>query len=64
MKTIFDGKLVYQSNDELDLLVNQMDNNLTIDILESAIDYSIKMGVYNLDECFVLYNCISKLKKS
>jgi len=64
MKTIFDGKIEYQSNDELKNLFNTMDFNLTLNILESAINCGVKLGVYNLDECYVIYNCLLKLKEN
>jgi len=64
MKTIFNGKIEYTNSEELSNLTKDMDNNLSLNILESAINCAISSGVYNLDECFILYNCLLKLKKN
>ena len=64
MKTIFDGKIEYFSSEELEIFVKEMNMKLSIDILESAIDYAVKSGVYNIDECYMIYNCLLKIKRN
>ena len=64
MKNIFGGLLEFETTEEFDEFIKNMDSSSALKILELAIDYGQKNGLYELKEAFLLYNCIQKLNKT
>ena len=64
MKTMFDGLFEFESEDDLVLFTINMDKQSSIKILELAIEYGQKKGLYSIQESYCLYNCLLKLKEN
>jgi len=63
MNILFNGLLQFKDNDELDELIKSMDNKTSLKLLEFALDYAQKSGVYDFQESYLIYKCIEELKK-
>ena len=63
MDVYFGGLLEFDENENIELSMNEIDYEQAIKIIETAITYAVKSGVYNLSESYVLYKCLSKTKE-
>lgn len=63
MENMFDGILEFPSNKELETYLSTMEKEDALKLLELAIMYSQKHGLYNLSESHCIYMCLKKLKE-
>ena len=63
MKTMFDGLFDFEHESDLDFFVENMDKRSSVKIIEIAIEYGQKKGLYSLQESHCLYKCLTKLKE-
>ena len=63
MKAMFGGLFEFESEDDLSFFVENMDKMGSIKIIEIAIEYGQKNGLYSLQESHCLYKCLTKLKE-
>jgi hypothetical protein len=64
MKTLFNGLLQFEDNDSLETMLKEIDKNLSLKLLEFALDHAQKNGVYDFQESHLIYRCLEKLKKN
>lgn len=62
MKAIFGGLLEFEDNTKLGEFIETIDEKTSIKIIENAMEYSMKNGIYSLEEAFCLYKCLLKIK--
>jgi hypothetical protein len=62
-KEIFGGLIGFENNEKFTEFIDTMDKATAIKIIELSIEYGLKYGLYDLNESFCLYNCISKIKE-
>lgn len=62
MKNIFGGLIEFESEDELQSFISQMTNEDALSIIEKALEYSYKNNIYTIQETYVIYNSLTKLK--
>lgn len=60
---IFGGLIEFEDNKEFDDFLNGMDKDSAVKIMETAIDYGQKLGVYTMLESVCLYKTLNKLKE-
>lgn len=63
MENMFDGILEFPSNTELEAYLSTIEKDDALKLLELAIMYGQKHGLYNLTESHCLYICLKKLKE-
>jgi hypothetical protein len=64
MKRIFNDQLDFETNEELDMLMNNLNPQLSTKIIELGIEKAQSQGLFNLTESHCLYKCIEYIKKS
>lgn len=62
MKTIFNDQLEFETNEELDMLVDNLNPQFATKIIELAIDKGTSQGLFNITESHCLYKCIQYIK--
>jgi len=62
MKTIFNGQFDFDSSDELELVLDNLNPQMAIKIIEIGIVKGLSDGIYNLTEAHCLYKSIQHLK--
>lgn len=63
MNEMFGGLLSFENQEKLTNFVNNSDKQIAIKVIESAIVYCQQNGMFSLEESFVLYNMLNKLKE-
>jgi hypothetical protein len=63
METIFNGQMDFNSNDELDVVLNNLNPQMSIRIIEVALEKAQENGCFNLVESHCIYQCVNFLKK-
>lgn len=63
METIFGGLIEFDSREELDDFILNLDKSSALQIIEKQIEHVASHGGFNIVESHVLYKCISKLKE-
>lgn len=63
MEGIFGGLLEFESADKLIEFIDKIDRPTALKVLENAIEYGMKNGVYSLEEAYCLYVCLNKAKE-
>ena len=62
MNAIFGGLLEFEDRSKLVEFAEKLDIQTSVKVLENAIEYGMKNGLYCLDEAYCLYMCIYELK--
>lgn len=62
MKSIFGESIQFESDEEFKEFIESIDRFDSLLLLETALNYASKMGVFNLEESFYIYNCLKKIK--
>lgn len=62
MESIFGGLIEFDSQNELNEYVENMDTLSAIQIIEKQIEYVASHGGFTIVESHVLYKCLNKLK--
>jgi hypothetical protein len=62
MKTLFNGQFDFDSNAELDLVLDNLNPQMAIKIIEIGIHKGLSEGIFDLTEAHCLYKSIQRLK--
>jgi len=63
MEEIFGGLVKFEKKIDLDSFVDGMTKNDAIKLIEMALTFGLKNGIYSLEDSFVIYKSISKIKE-
>lgn len=63
MENIFGGLVSFEKKDDLDMFVESIDKLNAIKLIEMALTYGLKNGIYSLEDSFVIYKSLTKLKE-
>jgi len=64
MENYFGGLVEFESRDEFDKFIDNIDVKNSIMLLETSITYALKAGAFDLSEAYILYKCLSKIKEN
>ena len=64
MKTIFNGQFDFDSDDELELVLDNLNPQMSLKIIEIALNKGLREGIFNLTESHCLYKSMQFLKKT
>lgn len=64
MNEMFGGLLSFENEEKLNNFVTNTDKNVATKIIELAITYCQEQGMFSLEESFLLYKMLNKLKES
>jgi hypothetical protein len=62
MKTLFGGLIEFENQSKLSEFLEKMDNKMSLKIIEGALEYGMKNGLFNLDEAHCVYEALHKIK--
>jgi len=62
MKILFNGLLEVNTIPELKFLIENSDKTNSIRIIEQALDSGVQKGIYSIEESYIIYLCLEKLK--
>jgi hypothetical protein len=62
MKTIFNDQLEFETNEELDMLMNNLNIQFATKMIELGVEKGLSQGLFNLTESHCLYKCIQYIK--
>ena len=62
MKTIF-GSTVEFEESEFKSFIETIDNKQSLQLIESALIFAAKLGVFDIEENYVIYKCLESLKR-
>lgn len=63
MNEMFGGLLSFENQEKLTNFITNADKDIATKVIESAITYCQQEGMFSLEESFVLYNMLNKLKE-
>jgi hypothetical protein len=63
METMFGGLFEYVNDEKLNEFIERADKESALQIIETSIEYSLKNGLFSLEESFILYKMLKKLKE-
>jgi hypothetical protein len=64
MEQMFGGLFEYTTPEKLDEFIERADKKSAIEIIEASVTFCQQNGVYSLEESFLLYKMLKKLKES
>jgi len=64
MEQMFGGLFEYTTPEKLDEFIERADKKSAIEIIETSVTFCQQNGVYSLEESFLLYKMLKKLKES
>lgn len=62
MNTLFNGQLDFDNIDELELVLDNLNSQMSIKILEIGLQHALQYGAYSLTESHCLYKSLQYLK--
>jgi homoaconitase/3-isopropylmalate dehydratase large subunit len=62
MDTIFGGLIEFESQREFNTFVNKMTKEDSMKIIELALEYGTKTGLFSMEENVAIYNSLQNLK--
>ena len=62
MKTIFNDQLEFETNEELEMLINNLNPQFAVKMIELGVEKGLSQGLFNLTESHCLYKCIQYIK--
>jgi hypothetical protein len=62
MESIFGGLIQFEDKKQFDNFVESINDENAIKIIELALLFSLKNGVYSFEESHTIYQCLNKLK--
>ena len=62
MKALFNNQLNFDSTEELELVLDNLNLKMSIQIIEIGLEHALYSGVFNLMETHSLYKSIQHLK--
>jgi hypothetical protein len=64
MESIFGGTIEFQTKTQFDTFVDTLDKDMSMKIIELALDYGQKNGLYSFEESHSIYKSLNKLKEN
>jgi hypothetical protein len=64
MENIFNGLIEFESKEEFNEFVDNIDKDSALMVIEKQIEYFQQGGAFTLLEATTLYKCLSKLKEN
>jgi hypothetical protein len=64
MEILFNGLLEFESNKELDKLLENCEEKTALKLLELALQHAQNNGLYTFQESYIIYNCLNVLKET
>lgn len=62
MKTLFGGYLEAISNEKIREYIDAMNNDMALNMLEAALQYGVRSGLYTLEEAYCVFESLNKMK--
>lgn len=62
MKTLFGGLIEFENELKLTEFLKKMDNEMSLKIIEGALEYGMKNGLFDLAEACCIYEALRKIK--
>jgi hypothetical protein len=62
MESIFGGLIEFNSENEFDDFVKDINENNALSIIEKCIEYGHQNNLYTVQETYFIYKCLKKLK--
>lgn len=62
MKSIFGGLIEFESQSKLTEFLKTMDDTTSIKIIEGALEYGAKNGLFSMEESHCMYEALLKIK--
>ena len=62
MKTLFNGLINIDLTEDMDNFIDNLDKDVLFKLIESAINAAQLNGQYTLEESFIIYKTLNKLK--
>lgn len=59
---IFGGLIEFESQSKLIEYIETISNKSSVKIIELAMEYGLKNGLYTLEEAYCLYKCLLRIK--
>jgi hypothetical protein len=63
MKTIFGGLIEFKDENEFNAFFSEITQENALKIIEMALLYGAKSGLYDLSEAHAIYNSLEKIKE-
>jgi hypothetical protein len=63
MDSIFGGLLEFETEDQFDEFLKNIDEDNSLKIIELAIEYAYRNGLYSQPETYCIYKSLKKLKQ-
>lgn len=63
MNKMFDGLFEYTTLEKLDEFIKNADEKSALDVIEASIQYCQQSGAYTLEESYLLFKMLNKLKE-
>lgn len=62
MKNLFGGVIEFDDDEKMEDVINRLTVKFSVVLIEQAITYALKSGAFDLEEAYILYKCLSKIK--
>jgi len=62
MDTIFGGLVQFESREQFNNFVETINDENSIKLIETALLFSLKNGLFSFEESHIIYECLNKLK--
>lgn len=62
METIFGGLLEFSTEKELETFLETINDVNSLNIIETALNFGHRNGIYDIQESHIVYVCLQKLK--
>jgi hypothetical protein len=62
MDTIFGGLVQFESREQFNNFVETINDENAIKLIEMALLFSLKNGLFSFEESHIIYECLNKLK--
>jgi hypothetical protein len=62
MESIFGGLIQFNDKEQIESFMNSIDTNGSLKIIEMALLFSQKNGLFSFEESHIIYECLKKIK--
>lgn len=63
MKEMFGGLFSYENSEKLEEFTETADKTMAFKIIEMSLDHCQQLGTFTIDESFLIYRMLNKLKE-
>lgn len=64
MDTIFGGLVEFNNEKELNVFIENLEREDAIKLIESALTYAQQTGIYTIEESYIIYKTLKKVKEN